>query len=244
MAAGADYSGSAEAAQRLRARALPKGSLETPAQKLERLRMEAAELADSIEAAQKDGALASAQYPAGAREELGELAAKLNGIARAMSVEAPVLEAMQVPPRSPQTQLLALDTPQRHRGIDQQLPPPLCPRSQGSTADKIMADLSTYSAGAKGAQGAEGSAPGNGSMTYELYLEKGSAGVALDKVSELERRLAALEHATGSGQSELSQDLSTIVSQLSAKVALLDKGAISKVSTTCPYRGRANATRG
>ena len=194
-----DHSGSAEAFQRIRSRSMPKGSLEAPAQKLERLQAEVMELAESVKMSQEQGGMVGAQYPATARAELGDLQAKLNGIARAMSSEAPVLEAMQ-----------------------------------GCTADKIMQDLGSYTASIPTVQGVsdEAAAVGAGSITYEVFLEPNSGGVALDKVSDLERRLQKLENATGGValRGELPQDLSTMVRQLSDKVSLLDKGAISKLA--------------
>eukprot|EP01049_Picozoa_sp_SAG25_P001314 SAG25_NODE_56_length_18517_cov_197.286296_5_plen_286_part_00 len=145
-----DHSGSAEAFERLRAYSVPKGSLETPLQKLERLKLETAELTATMEVAQTQGGLAAAQFPGSTAAELGELQEKLSGITRAMSSDAPVLEAMS-----------------------------------GSTAEKLMQDLGAYSAavdgGGKGAPAAEAGGGGGGNVTYELYLEPGSAGVALDK---------------------------------------------------------------
>lgn len=146
-----DHSGSAEAFERLRAYSVPKGSLETPLQKLERLKLETADLAATMEAAQTQGGLAAAQYPGSAAADLGELQEKLSSITRAMSSDAPVLEAMS-----------------------------------GSTAEKLMQDLGAYSAAVDGAVKASptteaSGAGGSSNVTYELYLEPGSAGVALDK---------------------------------------------------------------
>ena len=194
----ADYSGSAEAAERRRAYAVPLGSLETPLQKLERLQKETAALAASMEGAQTQGGMAAAAYGAGAADDLVSLQTKLGGIARSMASDAPVAAAMQ-----------------------------------SSTADKLMQDLTAFTTGTTkgGAKGGKkkGKDDGDqGGVTYELFLEPSSGGVALDKVSDLERRLAALEKAAGSA--DLPEDLSSAVVSLRDRVALLDQAAMKKLS--------------
>jgi hypothetical protein len=194
-----DYSGSAEAAERRRAYAVPLGSLETPLQKLERLQRETAALAATMEEAQAQGGMAAASYGAAAAEELVSLQGKLGGISRSMASDAPVAAAMQA-----------------------------------STADKLMQDLSAFTSGtaSRGTKGKKkGKAEQAGAqagVTYELFLEPSSGGVALDKVSDLERRLAALEKAAGSA--DLPEDLSSAVVSLRDRVALLDQAAMKKLS--------------
>eukprot|EP01044_Picomonas_judraskeda_P000912 COSAG03_NODE_46_length_16816_cov_6.510492_3_plen_355_part_00 len=196
---GADYSGSAEAIERRRAYTVPLGSLETPLQKLERLQRETAALAASMEVAQAQGGMPAASYGAASAEELLSLQAKLGGIASSMASDAPVAAAMQ-----------------------------------SSTADKLMQDLTAFTSGAssrqsKGEQKKKGQPEGQqAGVTYELFLEPRSGGVALAKVSDLDRRLAALEKAAG--RADLSEDLSSAVVSLRDRVALLDQAAMKKLS--------------
>lgn len=194
----ADFSGSAEAAERRRAHAVPLGSLETPIQKLERLQKETAALAASMEGAQEQGGMAAAAYGTGAADDLVSLQEKLGGIARAMASDAPVAAAMQ-----------------------------------SSTADKLMQDLTAFTTGTTKGGAKRGKKTGKddgeqGGVTYELFLEASSGGVALDKVSDLERRLAALETAAGSA--DLPEDLSSAVVSLRDRVALLDQAAMKKLT--------------
>ncbi len=109
---------------------------------------------------------------------------------------------------------------------------PVAAAMQASTADKLMQDLAAFTSGtasSKGDKKKKGQAEGEQTgVTYELFLEPRSGGVALDKVSDLERRLAALEKAAGS--TALSQDLSSAVVSLRDRVALLDQAAMKKLS--------------
>ena len=161
--------------------------------------METRELAASMEVAQARGGIVGAQYNAVAEGGLGGLQAQLSDIARAMSDDAPIAEAMK-----------------------------------GSAADKMMQDLSAYAASLSGEDGqpAPEAPAGGGSVTYELFLERGSGGVASDRVADLERRLAKLEQVTGAAGSELPTDISTAVAQLKEKVSLLDKNALARLAQT------------
>eukprot|EP01043_Picozoa_sp_COSAG02_P019115 COSAG02_NODE_911_length_16005_cov_9.262983_4_plen_394_part_00 len=109
---------------------------------------------------------------------------------------------------------------------------PVAAAMQASTADKLMQDLAAFTSGAassKGEKKKKGKTDGEqAGVTYELFLEPRSGGVALDKVSDLERRLAALEKAAGSAN--LSEDLSSAVVSLRDRVALLDQAAMKKLS--------------
>ena len=177
---------------------MPLGSLETPLQKLERLQLETAQLAASMEEAQAQGGMPAAACGAAATSELSGLQDKLAGIARSMASDAAVAGVMQE-----------------------------------STADKLMQDLSAFTAGAGAAEGGKGAKKGKGAageqagVTYELFLEPSSGGVALDRVSDLERRLASLEKAAGSA--DLPEDLSSTVASLRDRVALLDQAAMKKL---------------
>eukprot|EP01052_Picozoa_sp_SAG31_P013370 SAG31_NODE_802_length_12008_cov_18.741036_9_plen_294_part_00 len=199
---GADYSGSAEAFDRFRAHSMPRGSLESPLQKLERLKMETAQLEKYMETAAGQSGFAGQMYPATVTDELTALQENIAAIAGQMSAETPIAAGLA-----------------------------------SSTADKLLQDLSTFNAAndgsaKKGGKSNASTAAGS-SVTYELFVQPQSATTPMNRVADMERRLAALEKATGvTDQVELGQSLSKAVEELHDKVHLLDKGSLSSLAAT------------
>eukprot|EP01051_Picozoa_sp_SAG22_P005064 SAG22_NODE_290_length_12941_cov_3.715465_5_plen_378_part_00 len=201
---GADYSGSAEAYDRFRAHTMPRGSLESPLQKLERLKLETAQLQQYMETAAGQGGFAGQMYPPAVSSELSTLQQQIAGIAGQMSSDTPITASLA-----------------------------------SSTADKLMQDLSSFTAaneaatGKKGKKASAAAAGAASSVTYELFVEPQAAGTPMNRVADMERRLAALEKATGvTDQVELGKSLSKAVEELHDKVHLLDKGSLSALGAS------------
>ena len=248
---GADYSGSAEAYARFRAHSMPRGSLESPLQKLERLKMETEQLQKFMAVIPPNPAApmcslcflsapTSAPLPPPCLPLLSALAlprresisapratppnpaplwsrcwfaaaSRLNMRCRTQSAAGQEGFAGTMYPPTVTDELATLQG--QIAGIAGQMSAdtPITASLTSSTADKLMQDLSSFTAaneagGKKGKKGAAAAEGGSSSVTYELFVEPQSASTPMNRVADMERRLAALEKATGvTEQVELGQ---------------------------------------
>ena len=91
---GGDFSGTAEAYARFKAHTVPRGSLESPLQKLERLKMETVQLQKHLKTASEQGGFAGQMYPQVVTDELTALQTQISGIGNQLSAESPIMATM------------------------------------------------------------------------------------------------------------------------------------------------------